>query len=98
MLFSPTSDSNTLIKIHMNFPGWIGKFKEKNMTVFEPVFQSLQNEIRFKSTNGNSFKETAEVVHREKIIERQIIKVRCRYCGTLNNECQTKCDSCGAHL
>lgn len=34
----------------------------------------------------------------EKIIERQIVKVRCRYCGTLNNDGNSSCESCGARL
>jgi hypothetical protein len=34
----------------------------------------------------------------EKIIERQIVKVKCRYCGTLNNDGNCTCESCGARL
>ena len=29
-------------------------------------------------------------------IERQVVKVRCRYCGTLYEEVASKCPSCGA--
>lgn len=29
-------------------------------------------------------------------IERQIVKIRCSYCGNLYDEVQTKCPSCGA--
>jgi hypothetical protein len=31
-------------------------------------------------------------------IERQVVKVRCRYCGTLGNEVDGRCPSCGAAL
>jgi hypothetical protein len=31
-------------------------------------------------------------------IERQVVKVRCRYCGTLGNEVDGRCPSCGAPL
>ena len=36
--------------------------------------------------------------HTEKIIERQIVKVRCRYCGALNDDGLSACKSCGARL
>ncbi|MEM0156217.1 MAG: hypothetical protein QW597_06450 [Thermoplasmataceae archaeon] len=29
-------------------------------------------------------------------IERQVIKIRCRYCGSLYDEVETKCPNCGA--
>jgi hypothetical protein len=31
-------------------------------------------------------------------IERQVVKVRCRYCSTLGNEVDGRCPSCGAPL
>jgi hypothetical protein len=31
-------------------------------------------------------------------IERQVVKVRCRFCGTLNDEVDRRCASCGASL
>lgn len=36
-----------------------------------------------------------EVVH---TIERQVVKVRCRFCGALGNEVDGRCPSCGAPL
>jgi len=41
---------------------------------------------------------TTAPVYTEKIIERQIVKVKCRYCGTLNNDGNSSCESCGARL
>jgi len=32
------------------------------------------------------------------ILERKAVKVRCRYCGSLNNESSNRCHSCGASL
>jgi hypothetical protein len=32
------------------------------------------------------------------LIERQVVKVRCRYCGTLGNEGEARCPFCGASL
>jgi hypothetical protein len=39
-----------------------------------------------------------ERVEREKIIERQIVKVKCRFCGALNDDVRRNCESCGATL
>jgi len=32
------------------------------------------------------------------VIERQVVKVRCRFCGNLTNEVDGRCSSCGAPL
>ena len=32
------------------------------------------------------------------LIERQVVKVRCRYCGTLGNEGDPRCPFCGAPM
>lgn len=37
-------------------------------------------------------------VERIHTIERQVVKVRCRYCGALGNEVDGRCPSCGAPL
>jgi hypothetical protein len=34
----------------------------------------------------------------EEVVEREIVKIRCRYCGTLNDETSKVCSSCGANL
>lgn len=39
-----------------------------------------------------------ERIEREKIVERQIVKVKCRYCGALNDHVRRTCESCGANL
>jgi hypothetical protein len=37
-------------------------------------------------------------IEREKIVERQIVKLKCRYCGALNDNIRRTCESCGANL
>jgi hypothetical protein len=32
------------------------------------------------------------------VIERQVVKIRCRYCGALGNEVDGRCPTCGAPL
>jgi len=36
--------------------------------------------------------------HVEKMRERKNAKIKCRYCGSLNEQTALKCDSCGATL
>ncbi|HUZ79930.1 MAG TPA: hypothetical protein VMV28_04875 [Thermoplasmata archaeon] len=38
------------------------------------------------------------VTHETHTVERQVVKVRCRYCGNLTDEVAGKCASCGAKL
>ena len=39
-----------------------------------------------------------ERVERERIVERQVVKVKCRFCGALNDDVRRTCESCGANL
>lgn len=97
ILFEKNSDSNTLVKIQFYFPDLIGKIKDKHMKSFEPIFLAFQNEVRYLISNkSDSNKE--DVIKKEIIIERQTIKVRCHYCGSLNDEGRGTCESCGAKL
>jgi len=32
------------------------------------------------------------------VIEREVVKIKCRYCGALNDETSKACSSCGANL
>jgi len=47
--------------------------------------------------------QAAEQAHQREVQEialavKSTVKVRCRYCGTLNDEVSSKCESCGATL
>ncbi len=47
--------------------------------------------------------QAVEEAHRRDVEEiaqavKSTIKIRCRYCGTLNDETSVKCESCGASL
>jgi len=41
--------------------------------------------------------QPVQPVAREKEIIREVIKIRCPYCGNLYDENQTKCPNCGAN-
>ena len=36
--------------------------------------------------------------HTSHTVERQVVKVRCRFCGSLSNEVEGRCPTCGAPL
>ena len=39
-----------------------------------------------------------QVVYKEREVIREVVKIPCRYCGTLNDQLSTKCSGCGATL
>lgn len=46
----------------------------------------------------NVVQQTPTQPIQKEVVERQVVKVRCRYCGTLIDEAIGKCPSCGAQL
>ena len=65
----------------------IAKDKEERLAM-EAASAEQQREERLKN-------EIAEAVQERM---KSNIKIRCRYCGSLNDETDTKCSSCGATL
>lgn len=61
--------------------------REKRLAEEERV-RAEEERDRFKEEIAQSVKETMKGT----------IKVRCRYCGGLNDEHEEKCESCGAPL
>lgn len=46
----------------------------------------------------NVVQSTPSQVTQKEVVERQVIKIRCRYCGSLVDETNGKCPKCGATL
>ena len=44
------------------------------------------------------FEKKPEIGSTHTEVVREIVKVRCKYCGTLNFETSQNCSNCGAHL
>ena len=60
-----------------------------------------ENALRQAAAEEEIDRERAErELEKQEIVNavKSTIKVRCRYCGTLNEENEEKCDSCGAPL
>jgi len=51
--------------------------------------------LRFGHVENQVFPENPQVV-REKEIIREVVKIRCSYCGTLYDQKLDKCPNCGA--
>ena len=51
--------------------------------------------LRFGRVEDQAFPESPQVV-REKEIIREVVKIRCSYCGSLYDENLDKCPNCGA--
>lgn len=68
------------------------KEKIDQMTInFASFVQSFIQEQGTKTQSHN-------VANEERIIERHIVKIRCRHCGSLNDEGMRYCGSCGTLL
>jgi ribosomal protein L40E len=43
--------------------------------------------------------QSGQTVEKEKLVEREVVvKVKCRYCGALNDQMARKCVSCGGPM
>lgn len=70
----------------------ISQWNAKSKATFNEILQTIIHESANRDQRRLIPKGEEIVIHREKIIERQIVKVRCRYCGTLNNDGQQNVD------
>ena len=53
-------------------------------------------ELKTQKYNYTKPVKNTEII-KEKIIERQVIMIRCPYCGKLREETQLQCNNCGGH-
>lgn len=56
-----------------------------------------QNPMSFTSYQGPPV-QAPPATGTTAVVEREVVKIRCRYCGTLNDETAKACVSCGASL
>lgn len=81
--------------------GRVGRDRlQVEMTSGRPSFDVLDPDawvaaIALAKRSLPPYSTTAFVTH---TIERQVVKVRCRYCGGLGNEVDGRCPACGAAL
>ncbi len=55
--------------------------------------------LRNPASNGaNLASQPQTILKEEKEVVREVVKVRCKSCGTLNVETSSFCENCGAHL
>lgn len=65
-----------------------------------PAFDVLEPEswVAAISQARREHPSSVDTLAASQVIERQVVKVRCRFCGTLGNEVDGRCPSCGAPL
>jgi RNA polymerase subunit RPABC4/transcription elongation factor Spt4 len=92
------SDVET-VKKHMRIPSHIRVIhsgKSTQFTVEDPIMWANLILTNKSGVNNNNHKPSVQSEIRTHLIERQIVKVKCRYCGALYDEVKTKCPNCGA--
>jgi ribosomal protein L40E len=80
---------------------WFGyKWYEYGDLASEPDSEAYSDSRTFEPVMSPWAKEEARKKEVEEIVKtvKSIIKVRCRYCGTLNEENANKCEKCGGPL
>ena len=75
------------------------RFREKGRLRKAQVLEHKAETILDTASETQPKTEPRPTEYREKeIITREIVRIPCKYCGTLNNQTDTKCKSCGASL
>jgi rubrerythrin len=85
------------VHIFVNKNEWINEItyrKNALLTTFEQTQQKTFEEL---PSEPEPYSQGTPIV-REKIVIREIIKIKCRYCGTLNDQTIDKCPNCGAKI
>jgi hypothetical protein len=76
------------------------KLEKDHINIFYTSLSSSINSLKEDkgtiSNNENQVKSDDEKVVKERIIIRESVKLRCRYCGNLYDQGMNKCPHCGA--
>jgi hypothetical protein len=72
------------------------KLEKNNINVFYNSLSSALNSLKEKKNTINRVKNDDEKVVKERIIIRESVKLRCRYCGNLYDQGMNRCPHCGA--
>jgi rubrerythrin len=78
----------------LSFPKWELADAIEKAAHFE--MQGLRDEEGPNVPVREAYKEREAPVYREKETIREIVKIRCRHCGTLFEEKMNRCPHCGA--
>jgi len=77
-----------------------GHWNTNSVQEAESLLTHLQNLLALKF--GKPMIQSVQPAHpteREKVVEREVVvKVKCRYCGALNDQMARKCVSCGGPM
>jgi len=74
-----------------------GEWSDRSVDDVESMLSHLSNLATNKF--GGPGDQPAQAVEKEKVVERQVVvRVKCRYCGALNDQTAQKCSACGASI
>lgn len=72
------------------------KIEKNNINKFYNSLSTALNMLKEKNHTTNQVENYDENVVKEKIIIRETVKLRCRYCGNLYDQGMNRCPHCGA--
>jgi len=101
--FSLTVCPNCFETIKKDALPLVENYKLKNMHEYASKILyelGMNDDANKMKEQTQPYRSDSSAVHTEKtIIEREtVVKVKCRYCGGLNDYSRMKCESCGANL
>ena len=77
-----------------------GNWNTNSVMEAESLLTHLQNILALKFEKPKTqILQPTQPTEREKVVEREVVvKVKCRYCGALNDQMARKCVSCGGPM
>jgi hypothetical protein len=80
--------------LFVNKDEWVDKINEQRNVILQTNKGALQPEL--EDGDQDTAKSSEPSVMKEKIVIREIVKIKCQYCGTLYEQRFSKCPHCGA--
>ena len=94
----PSEDFGKLICLMLSVVAAImAAFGARRNSKYQRFFASKSSSANMQTSVPDKPESAYRIEERKEII-REIVKVKCRYCGTLNPQEAQKCTSCGGHL
>lgn len=85
------------MNIFVNKDEWVNLINNAKNSMVKIENQNMKNHHGVRSEDFLDEPQEASVM-KEKIVIREIVKIKCRYCGTLNDQSASRCQHCGARI
>ena len=98
----PITDNKTNVVFHFKTSGLTrsGSWNTNSVLEAERLLNHLQDLLALKFGEPKTqILQPTQPTEREKVVEREVVvKIKCRYCGALNDQMAHKCVSCGGPM